>query len=119
METTMAGPAEQTGAVRAYVDKFMVLKGAVRELWLVFGVKILAILAYGLVNSTLVLWLSSDLGLSDIKAGFVVATWSTVMTLATVMVGSLADAVGIRAAFLLGLALCVVSRSVMSFSTAF
>ncbi len=119
METAVAGPAQRRGLVESFLSKFLVLRGAVRELWLVFGVKILAILAYGLVNSTLVLWLSSDLGLSDIKAGFVVAAWSTVMTLATVMVGSLADAVGIRAAFLFGLALCVVSRAVMSFSTAF
>ncbi len=110
---------EKRGSDDSFLGKFLVLKGAVRELWLVFGVKILAILAYGLVNSTLVLWLSSDLGLSDIKAGFVVATWSTVMTCATVFVGSLADAVGIRAAFLLGLAFCVVSRAVMSFTTAF
>ena len=114
-----ATPTDDKTSSESFLGKFLVLKGAVRELWLIFGVKILAILAYGLVNSTLVLWLSSDLGLSDVKAGFVVATWSTVMTLATVFVGSLADAVGIRAAFLLGLAFCVVSRAVMSFTTAF
>ncbi len=101
----------------SFLGKFLVLRGAVRELWIIFGVKALAILAYGLVNSTLVLWLSSDLGLSDVKAGLVVATWSMVMTLATVLVGSLADAVGVRKAFLLGLAFCVFSRAVMSFST--
>jgi MFS family permease len=101
----------------SFLSKFLVLKGAVRELWVVFGVKILAILAYALVNSTLVLWLSSDLGLSDVKAGLVVSSWSTVMTLVTVMVGSLADAVGIRKAFLVGLGLCVFSRAVLSYST--
>ncbi len=109
-------PDEPQGLFSSFIGKFLVLKGAVRELWVVFGVKILTIVAYGLVNSTLVLWLSSDMGLSDVKAGFVVATWSTVLTLCTVMVGSLADAVGIRRAFLLGLALCVVSRGVMSVS---
>ncbi len=100
-----------------FFSKFLVLKGAVRELWVVFGAKIIAILAYGLVNSTLVLWLSSDLGLGDVKAGFVVASWSTVMTLATVLVGALADAVGIRNAFLLGVALCAFSRGIMSVAT--
>lgn len=119
MPEAVAVPSENRGFFSSFLAKFLVLKGAARELWIVFGVKILAILAYGLVNSTLVLWLSSDLHLSDIRAGFVVSTWSTVMTLSTVMVGALADAVGIRRAFLLGLALCVVSRAVMASSTMF
>ncbi len=110
----MAMNREATSSV---LSKLLILRGAVRELWVVFGAKILAILAYGLVNSTLVLWLSSDLGFSDVKAGFVVASWSAVMTLSTVLVGSLADAVGIRAAFLLGVTLCAISRGVMAFAT--
>ena len=100
-----------------FIAKFMVLRGAVRELWLIFGAKVLAILAYGVMNSTLVLWLSSDLGYSDIKAGSIVAAWSTVMTLATVLVGSLVDAIGLRKAFLLGIGLCLFSRGVMTFAT--
>ena len=107
---------ETSPAEASFLARFTVLKGAVRELWIVFACKALAFAAYGLVNSTLVLWLSSDLGLSDVKAGVVVASWSTVMTFCTVMVGSLVDSVGIRRAFLLGLALCVASRGVMSFS---
>ena len=56
-----------------FIDKFLVLKGAVRELWLILGTKILAIVAYGLVNSTLVLWLSSDLKYGDVSAGVLIA----------------------------------------------
>ena len=82
--------------------RFLVLKGAVRELWIIFGAKLLAILAYGIMNSTLVLWLSSDLGYSDTRAGLIVAAWSAAMTLFTVLVGSLVDAIGLRKAFLLG-----------------
>ena len=104
-------PAAET----SFLGKFMVLKGAVRELWIVFGCKILAIVAYGLVNSTLVLWLSSDLGYSDVRAGFVIASWSTAMTLFTIMVGSLVDAIGLRKAFLIGFGACMLARSVMTF----
>src|SRR5277367_2077339 len=68
-ETPMADTRE---APTTFVGKFMVLKGAVRELWIIFGAKLLAILAYGIMNSTLVLWLSSDLGYSDTRAGFIV-----------------------------------------------
>jgi MFS family permease len=92
----------------------MVLKGAVRELWLIFATKIMTILAYSVVNSTLVLWLSSDLGFHDTSAGIVVATWSTALTIFTVMVGSLVDAVGIRKSLLTGFGLAAAARFVMA-----
>ena len=108
----MTGTQEE----ESFIGKFMVLKGAARELWLIFGTKVLTILAYGLVGtSTLGLWLSSDVGLSDQNAGIVIASWSSVLTLFTVMVGSLVDAVGIRKSLLAGFGLCVLARFVMSF----
>src|SRR3989339_539284 len=107
--------AETQDASSSFFGKFLVLKGAVRELWIIFGCKIIAIVAYGLVNSTLVLWLSSDLGYSDVRAGFVIATWSTFMTLFTVMIGSLVDAIGVRKAFLIGFGACVLARGGMAF----
>ena len=103
----------------SFIGKFMVLKGAVRELWLIFGTKILTIIAYALVGtSTLGLWLSSDLHLSDQNAGIVIAGWSSALTIFTVMVGSLVDAIGIRKSLLAGFGLCVFARFVMSFFTA-
>lgn len=221
--------------------RFLVLKGAARELWIVFAAKALAILAYAVMNSTLVLWLSAGytslsvvdirdlaalvhrlktpasddllasylaahltnstqtllagysggrdpalrkalvedlnrlirgaslyepdrfagvtlspatrallqqpsleaadvarlnrllledafptaltrpspagLAFNDADAGYLIATWSTVMTLCTVLVGSLVDAIGLRKAFLLGFGVCLVSRAVMTFTT--
>jgi MFS family permease len=116
---TTESPAEPTagGAPSGFFAKFMVFKGAVRELWLVFALKLLGILAYGVMNSTLVLWLSSDLHYPDAKAGYIVAVWSTLMTLFTVFVGSFTDAIGIRRAFLLGISICICSRTVMTFVT--
>jgi MFS family permease len=108
----------ETKTEESFFGKFMVLKGAVRELWLIFGTKILTIVAYSLVNSTLILWLSSDLHFNDVRAGFVVATWSTLLTISTVMVGSLVDAVGIRKSLLTGFGLCIFARFVMAFFTA-
>jgi MFS family permease len=102
----------------SFIGRFTVLKGAVRELWIIFGAKLLAILAYGVMNSTLVLWLSSDLGYSDIGAGNLIFAWSMMMTFFTVLVGSLVDAIGLRKAFLLGFAVCIFSRGMMTFATA-
>ena len=66
-----------TAQARAgFVGKFSVMGGAARELWITFAAKLLVIAAYALSNSTLVLWLSSDLGYTDKKALAMVAFWS-------------------------------------------
>jgi MFS family permease len=106
---------QQPAENQSLMDRFLILKGAVRELWIIFGAKMLTILAYGVMNSTLVLWLSSDLGYSDTGAGVVVTIWSTAMTLFTVLVGSLVDAIGLRKAFLLGLGVCIFARGMLTF----
>ncbi len=98
------------------LSRFRVLAGAPRELWIVFAAKLVGIAAYSVMNTTFVLWLSSDLGYSDQWAGAVVAWWSAAMTLFTVFVGSLTDAIGLRKAILLGLVVTVTSRGVMAFS---
>ena len=88
---------------------------APRELWIIYGAYILENLAYKLGSQgVLPLWLSSDLGYSDIQAGAIIATWSMAMTLVTVMVGSLADTLGVRKTFMLGFWVCLIARSVMA-----
>ncbi len=100
-----------------FIQKMMVLKDAPRELWVIYLAKLLEILSYGLMMSTVTLWLSSDLGLTDTGAGDVVAWWSTIITLTTLAVGSLVDAIGIRKSFLLGFIVCLVTRGVVTVST--
>ena len=90
------------------------LRGAPRELWVIYATKVLEIVAYGLMSSTLVLWLSADLDFSDASAGDTIAIWSTIMTLTTVLVGSLVDAIGIRTSFLLGFWMCLIPRAIMT-----
>ena len=108
--------ADTPQAPQGFLDKFAVLKGAVRELWLVFAVKLLVIAAYAVTNLTLVLWFSSDLGFSDEKALGLVAVWSGMMTVAIVLVGSLTDALGLRRTFFLGVWICIFARAVMAFT---
>ena len=108
-----AKPAEPKG----FLGKFTVLFGAVRELWIVFAIVLLSNLAYRVVNFTLRLWLSSDLGYNDVQSGLVVLLWSAGLTLSIVLVGSLTDALGLRKTFLLGFALCIISRVFIVFTT--
>jgi MFS family permease len=97
-----------------FLSRFTVLRGAVRELWIVLGVKLLALFAYTVMNQTLVLWLSADLGYSDTDAGYMVMGWSALLSLFTVLVGSFTDAIGLRRTFLLGMSVCIVARVVMT-----
>src|SRR5437879_1321093 len=104
--------------LRGFIAKFTVLKGAQRELWLNFVIKLLIISAYSITNKTLILWLSSDLGFNDQSAGALVGwVWAPAMTVFTLLAGSVTDAVGLRRTFFLGVFVCLVARAVMVFTT--
>src|SRR5271157_1280298 len=103
--------------LKNFLRKFTVLRNAPRELWIIYAAYIMENLAYKVgAASVLSLWLSSDLGFNDVSAGAMIATWSALLTLVTVMVGSLTDVLGIRRTFLLGFGICLVSRSFMALS---
>jgi MFS family permease len=110
-------PLAVTG-LRGFAAKFTVLKGAQRELWLTFLIKLLIISAYSITNMTLILWLSSDLGFNDQHAGALVGwVWAPAMTVFTLLAGSFTDAFGLRRTFFLGVFVCLVARAVMAFTT--
>jgi MFS family permease len=109
--------AEPDTAAGRFLAKFTVLRGAPRELWLTFAIKFLGVTAYKVTNLTLVLWLSFDFGYSDQKALGLVAAWALSMTVFTLLVGSLTDAIGLRKTFFLGVWLCLAARAVMAFTT--
>jgi len=100
-----------------FAERFTVLQGASRELWIVLAVKLFCVTAYKLMNVTLVLWLSSDFGFSDQAALHLVVAWSLSMTIVTLLVGSLTDAIGLRRTFFLGVWVCIIARAIMAFTT--
>jgi MFS family permease len=100
-----------------FLEKFTVLKSAHRELWLTFVIKFFSVAAYGLMNRTFVLWLSSDFGYSDQKAGATISFgWAPAMTFFTLLIGSLTDALGLRRTFFLGVWICIFARAFLVFS---
>ncbi len=99
------------------LGRFTVLRGAIPELWVTFAVKFMAVTAYAVMNSTLVLWLSSDLGYSDQQALGLIGAWAVLMTVFTLLAGALTDALGLRKTFLVGAGLCVLARFTMTLTT--
>jgi MFS family permease len=113
-----SGAALVKTGLSGFIAKFTVLKGAQRELWLTFLLKLLIICAYSVTNKTLILWLSSDLGFHDQSAGALVGwVWAPAMTVFTLLAGSLTDAIGLRRTFFFGAAICLVARAIMVFSS--
>jgi MFS family permease len=110
---TDAAAVSSPRGIAGFFNSFAVLKGASRELWLVFLIKWLSITAYSITNKTFVLWLSSDFGYSDKAAVGMVGIWAMTMTGITIMIGALADAIGLRKSLLLGIYICIVTRIVM------
>src|SRR5882762_5166605 len=96
-----------------FLGKFTVLNGAARELWLTFAIKLLNFAAYAVTNLALKRWLSADFGYSDQQALGLVAAWSITMTIVTLLVGALTDAIGMRKTFFLGVWICIAARAVM------
>ncbi len=101
--------------LKKFLGKFSVMRSAPRELWIIYGAYIMENLAYKVGSASLLtLWLKADLGFADKSAGAMIALWSAMLTLVTVLVGSLVDALGIRRTFLLGFWICLVARMVMT-----
>src|SRR5947207_5139456 len=105
-------------AISGFIGKFTVLRGAQRDLWLTFLIKLLIYTAYSVTNKTMVLWLSKDLGFSDQAAGALVGwVWAPAMTVFTLLAGSLTDAIGLRRTFFLGVGMCTIARPVIGITT--
>ncbi|MFM2153412.1 MAG: hypothetical protein RL199_1847 [Pseudomonadota bacterium] len=85
-----------------------------RELWLVYLATFFEYLGIFSFLQTLPLWLSSDFGMTDQQAGWWAATFSTLVTLFVFLVGSIADAVGVRRMLILSFGLAAVGRLAMS-----
>ncbi len=93
------------------------LKNSPREIWILFGAKLIEYAAYGASNMTFVLYLSEDCGLGDVQAGSYIGTWSMLLTCFSILVGSVVDAVGIRKTLIIGMSFLLLGRLVMPFTS--
>jgi len=95
-------------------DDLRALLECPRELWLLYLATFFEYLGIFSFLQTLPLWLSSDFGMSDQRAGWWAATFSTLVTAFVFLVGSLADTIGIRRMLIVSFGLAAVTRFGMS-----
>jgi hypothetical protein len=88
-----------------------------RGLWLTFGLKMVIVTSYKLLNVVIVSWAMKDLGLGSAQAQWVFVMWGLFIMVTTLLSGSLTDALGMRRTLLLGMVLAVVFRLVMVATT--
>ena len=89
------------------------LHDAPRDVWVTYGLKLLSVTAYKILNFTLATWLAIDLGFEKQTAFYIITGWSLFMTAATILCGSITDVLGLRKTLFIGIFLCVVSRFMM------
>ncbi len=110
----MAGLAQATEPGTTLVDDLRALVKCPRELWLIYLATFFEYLGIFSFLPTLPLWLSGDFGMSDTRAGWWAATFSTLLTLFVFLVGSIADSLGVRRTLLISFALAAVTRLAMA-----
>ncbi len=88
-----------------------------RELWVAFLIKVLESLCYFSSVLVLMLFLTKDMGLSDLKAGIIFGVFSASMSFFMLFVGFIADSMGIKRALLVGLLIALVGRLAITFTT--
>lgn len=86
-----------------------------RELWVVYAMKLCESVAYFAIYSVLVLYLSDDLGYSDLEAGGLAGTWLTAVSLVVFVSGFVSDSLGIRRALALAAVSCALGRGLLAF----
>ncbi len=103
------------GFVLILVKYIRGLWGSPRELYMLYIAKLLEYGAYGAINYTFILYLREDCGLSDVIAGSYIGVWSMFLTICSMLIGAVCDAIGIKKTLLLGTAFLLVSRASLPF----
>jgi MFS family permease len=96
---------------------FKGLRNSPRDMWLLFGYKVIEYSAYAAMNMAVILWLSRDCGLSDMAAGSFISGWSITLSIMGMLAGALVDTIGLRKTQIFSVCCLIVSRIFFSFVT--
>jgi dipeptide/tripeptide permease len=108
--TSAPQPKSTLDLIKGYFLDFKVLKDCPREYWTIQAINLLDSLAYFAFLNIAVVFLSENLGFSDVSAGYVFTVFTITTTLMLFFSGFVTDSLGIRKALYLAMALLLVSR---------
>ena len=98
------------GVIKGYFLDFKVLKECRLEYWTIQMINLLDSFAYFAFLNIAIVFLSENLGFSDVNAGYIFAVFTTSVTLLLFFSGFVTDSLGIKKALYLAMALLLVSR---------
>ena len=114
--TATAEPNLFKRIVDDYWEGLKAVFGCPREIWIAYIVKVLESLCYFSSVLVLMIFLTEDMGLSDVKAGTIFGIFSASMSFFMLFVGFIADSMGIKKALLVGLIIALVGRIAITFT---
>ena len=101
---------------RPLKDDLNALFQSPRELWIIYFAKFLEMLAMFSLLYTITLWLSSDLGLTDVEAGSWVGVYSLTLSVITFAIGFFADSWGFRETLIVAFGISTLARGTVAFA---
>ncbi len=104
-------------AARDYRLGLLHLASCPREIWIAYIIKILESLCYFSSVLVLMIFLTQEMGLSDVQAGIIFGIFSASMSFFMLFVGFIADSLGIKRALLVGLVIALTGRVAITFTT--
>lgn len=108
--------AEAAAEKRSLKEDLSALFQSPRELWIIYFAKFLEMLATFSLLYTVTLWLSRDLGLSDVEAGSWVGVYSMALSVITFFIGFFADSWGFRGTLIVAFGASMFARGTMAFA---
>lgn len=93
------------------------IKSAPRELWVIFFLKFFASYSYFSMSLILTLFLSQDLKLSDMDAGWAFGMYGVTSTFYGIVCGWVIDFLGVRLSLLIGAIIGVFCRALIAFAS--
>jgi POT family proton-dependent oligopeptide transporter len=101
---------------RQFLSSFTDLRRLPRGLWYVIGAFSVESSAYFGVLTLMTVYLTADLGWSDVRAGMAVSVFTMLVTLFMLGIGSYAERFGLRGPILFALAISTVGRALYSWA---
>jgi dipeptide/tripeptide permease len=99
--------AKKAGFIEDYK---LLVKTSTRELWVVYFLKLAESFAFFASLTIMVLFLSADLGMTDLQAGKTYGIWALCWGLLVFFSGTFSDVIGIKKALLLGFIFLTLGR---------